>query len=116
LAGAQAGDVSTPARSKRLHDVSELADGPTRRPGLRLLSASERRELLSRVGRYLPLLVGTGRLWVGRDGEVCIIERHVRGAFVAGYVYPRGSVREATIVLPVGARVVFLAIDAEAAA
>lgn len=101
--------------SKRLRDVSQL-DGAEHRPGLRLLTRDEHRTLVRRVGKHLPLLVGTGRLWVGRDGELRIIERHIRGQFVVGYMYPRGGVREPAIVLPDTAPILLVTIAEPAAA
>jgi len=109
-------DRSGGAVTKRpLRAVSQL-DGAEHRSGLRLLTRDEHRTLVRRLGQHLPLLVGTGRLWVGRDGELRIIERHIHGQLVVGYAYVRGRVREATIVLPDTAPILLVTIAEQAAA
>jgi len=69
---------------------------------MRRLSKDERRQLMRRVGRHLPLLrVGTGHLLVGRSGDMRTVELWCDGVFLVGYLWRHGHVRDATLVLPI---------------
>lgn len=104
--------MSTRARSKRLRDVSEVrgvADEPEP-VRLRRLTPAERRSLIERLGRRrVPLLAGTGgHVLLGRDGKWRVAELWHGDTFTIGYLWARGRLSEATIVLPVGVSTVFV--------
>jgi hypothetical protein len=84
---------------------------------MRRLSRASERELLERIDpdhQHLPLLRGTGHLVVGRVGQWRAIERWENNRLVVGYVYRRGHLSDAKLVLPAGVPVVFVTIAAAA--
>ncbi len=100
------GGVKVSAPSKRLTVAAKRSRAPMRR-----LTPAERSELLHRLDPscdHLPLLHGTGGyLLIGHDGDLRTIELWRGDTFVAGYLYQREHIRDATLVLPPGA-VVFV--------
>jgi hypothetical protein len=96
--------------TKRLRDVSQVRGADDEPVRLRRLTSAERRELIERLGRRrVPLLAGTGgHVLLGRDGQWRVLELWHGDTFTIGYLYKRGGLSEATLVLPVGVSTVFV--------
>jgi len=89
-------------------DVEKLR-GENEPPPLRQLTPAERKTFARRFGRHLPLLDGTrGHVLIGRDGELRTASLWRGEVFVIGYVWQRGRIREASLVLPMNATTVYV--------
>jgi hypothetical protein len=94
---------------KRLRSAAQLRGSKRAHRPMRRLSVEQRRELVSRLGRHLPLIPRTGGyVLVGGDRRWRTVELWHGRSFTCGYLWERGHVRDARLVLPPTSAVVFV--------